>query len=89
MRTENEEQAEVFNAFFTSVFKSQIICPGGTLLSGLKILDGEQNDPPPLSLPPVIQEEMVRDLLIYHLKEELVLFIVFIDDLDEGVECTL
>lgn len=37
----------------------------------------------------MIQEEMVRDLLIYHLKEELVLFIVFIDDLDEGVECTL
>lgn len=49
MRTENEEQAEVFNAFFISVFKSQIICPGGTLLSGLKILDGEQNDPPPPS----------------------------------------
>ena len=44
--TEDKEKAEVLNAFFTSVFKSQTSYPQGTPLSYLVLLAGEQTKPP-------------------------------------------
>ena len=54
MTAENEEEAEVFRAFFASVFKSQISYPGGSLSPGLEVCAGEQNEPL------VIRDETVR-----------------------------
>ena len=54
--TEDEEKADVLNAFFTSVFKSQTCYPQVSPLSDLAVLAGEQTKPP------TIQEETVRDL---------------------------
>lgn len=43
---EDEERAEVLNAFFTSVFNSQASHPLGAQTSDQKARDGEQNKPP-------------------------------------------
>ena len=51
--------SEVFNAFFMTVFKSQVSYSQGTLLSDLEVLDGERNKAP------TIQEKTVRDLLFH------------------------
>ena len=56
MPTKDKENAEVFNAFFPSVFKSQTSYPWGTLLPDLSVLDGEKNKPP------MIRVETARDL---------------------------
>ena len=58
MTTEDKEKTEVLNAFFTSVFKSQTSYPQGTPLSDLTVSAGEQTKLP------MIQEEIVRDLLL-------------------------
>ena len=58
MATEDKEKADVLNAFFTSVFKSQTSYPPVSPLSDLAALAGEQTKPP------TIQEETVRDLLL-------------------------
>ena len=44
--TGNKEKAEVPNAFFTCVFKSQTSYPQSTPLSDLVVLAGEQTKPP-------------------------------------------
>ena len=51
MTTEDKEKADVLNAFFTSVFKSQTSYPQVSPLSDLAVLAGEQTKPP------TIQEE--------------------------------
>ena len=58
VRIRDKEKAEVLNAFFTSIFKSQTSYPQGTPLSDLAVSAGEQTKPP------MIQEETVRDLLL-------------------------
>jgi len=54
----DKEKADVLNAFFTAVFKSQTSYLQVSLLSDLAALAGEQTKPP------TIQEETVRDLLL-------------------------
>ena len=44
--TEDKEKADILNAFFTSVFKSQTSYPQGTPLSDLVVSAGEQIKPP-------------------------------------------
>ena len=55
--TSDEEKAEVLNAFFASVFNSESSHPQGTPPLELEGKDEEHN------IPPLIQEEIVRDLL--------------------------
>ena len=58
MSIEDKEKAEVLNALFTSVFKSQTSYPQISPLPDLAALAGEQTKPP------TIQDETVRDLLL-------------------------
>jgi len=55
----DEEKAEVLNAAFTSVFKSQTGYPQGSQPPVLEDREGEQNKPP------IIQQEAVNDLLCH------------------------
>jgi len=59
MTTENKEKAEVLNAFFTSVCKSQTNNPWHTLPPDLEVWDREQNKPK------MIQVETIGDLLLH------------------------
>ena len=58
MTTEDKEKADVLNAFFTSVFKSQTSYPQVSPLSDLAALAREHTKPP------TIQDETARDLLL-------------------------
>ena len=44
--TEDKEKAEVFKAFFTSAFSTQISYPQGTLRPDLEVWDATQNTLP-------------------------------------------
>jgi len=58
MTTEDNKKAEVLNAVFMSVFKSQTSYLHGTLPSGLEVWDGENKHP-------MIQVETLRDQLVH------------------------
>ena len=57
--TEDKEEAEVLNTFFTSAFNRQISYPQGTLRPDQEVWDAMQNT----SM--MIQVEMVRELLLH------------------------
>jgi len=57
--TEDKEEGEVLNTFFTSAFNLQISYPQGTLHPDLEVWDAMQNTPL------VIQVERVRELLLH------------------------
>jgi len=57
--TEDEEKAEVLNAFFASGFNNQTAYSQGSQPPVLEDMEGEQNKPP------IIQEEAVNDLLCH------------------------
>lgn len=58
--TEDEQKAEVLYTFFASVSNSETNCSAGTQPPELENRDKEQNEVP------IIQEEMISDLL-HHL----------------------
>ena len=56
---EDKEKVEVLNTFFTAAFDSQTSYPQGTLCPDLEVWADKRN------IPPVIQVEMVRELLLH------------------------
>lgn len=52
-----EEKAEVLNGFFASVFNIRISYPQDAQLPEMEVVDGQMSETP------IIQEEMVSDLL--------------------------